>query len=827
MESDSTFGAEPDHLRRLFEIGLDESNLEEDIPPITQWDILKEKPGGRIGPYTLAHVLGEGGMGIVYKAQQEHPVKREVALKIIKPGMDSKRIIARFEMERKTLSLFDHPNIAHVLDAGTNDNGLPYFVMEYVNGLVLTEHCDRYKLSIEDRLTLFLQVCSAIQYAHQKGIIHRDIKPSNILVSIQNDHSVPKIIDFGVAKAISRPLIEKTLLTEQGQLLGTPEYMSPEQIDMATEDIDTRSDIYSLGVLLYTLLTGTLPFDSDTFRTGGFDHIRQIIRETDPKTPSTRLSNLGEEAKKIARNRRTEVAKLTKKLHKELEWIPLKAMRKERTERYRSASEFAGDIENYLKGAPLIAGPPSKMYRLKKFVRRNRVLVISVAAVMAVLVAGIVVSTSFAIRADRQAKITQTVNDFLNFHILRSFSSYRQGGGEVTVLSVLDAASTKLEGRFKNEPLIEASIRQSLGEMYENYAEFKMAGQHLERALQLWREHLGEKDPKTLSSVMSLGHMLFRLGRYDEAESYLHKAVQSRRVVSGLTNPNTLIAMHHLGLLYMFQGRYHDWESLSLELLQISRQTFDEEHEVAILAISNTGRLYTFQGHYSKAEPLLVEALELSRRTKGEQSAWVQELSGWLGLLYYLQGSYAEAEPLLVKSVEMCRSMRGEEVDLLLLFTNFLGQLYIDQGRYKEAEQLLIEAMKTGSRKLDQEHPHILSSINVLAVLFTKQKRYGEAKELFDEALEARARKLGDDHPDTLETKNDLAVLYKEQGDYAKAEPLLVEAAESRRLKLGDTHPHTKESLNNLIDLYEAWNKPEKTAQWRNALHSEKIPNEP
>jgi serine/threonine protein kinase len=332
---------------------------------------LMERPGTRIGCYKLLRLLGEGGMGMVYLAEQEQLIRRRVALKIIKPGMDSKKVLARFEAERQALALLDHPNIAQVHDAGTADSGRPYFVMEYVKGTSITEFCDRHTLSIEQRLRLFQQVCGAIQHAHQKGIIHRDIKPSNILVVCENDSTIPKIIDFGVAKALIQPLTERTLITEESQLLGTPEYMSPEQIESANEDIDTRSDIYSLGVLLYELLTGVLPFDSDTLRTGGIEHIRQIIRETDPKTPSTRLTKLGDEAKKVAESRRTEVATLAKCLHRELEWIPLKAMRKERAERYRSASELSDDIENYLKGSPLIAGPPTAGYRLRKFLRRH------------------------------------------------------------------------------------------------------------------------------------------------------------------------------------------------------------------------------------------------------------------------------------------------------------------------------------------------------------------------------------------------------------------------------------------------------------------------
>jgi tetratricopeptide (TPR) repeat protein len=341
-------------------------------------------------------------MGIVYLAEQERPIRRQVALKVIKPGMDSKRIIARFEAERQALALLDHPNIAHVFDAGTTENGRPYFVMEYVKGLPITEHCDKHKLSVDNRLDLFLKVCHGIQHAHQKGIIHRDIKPSNILVSVQSDQTVPKMIDFDVARALSQTLTDRTLYTEQGQLVGTPEYMSPEQTDMANQDIDTRSDVYSLGVLLYVLLTGVLPFDPKTLREGGIDQLRNLIRETDPKTPSTSLSRLGEEAKKIADTRHTNVGSLVKRLRKELEWIPLKAMRKEPSRRYQSASELASDVQNYLSGVPLLAGPESSLYRIKKFVRRHWVPLTATAAVVVALMVGLVISTAMYFRAEQE-----------------------------------------------------------------------------------------------------------------------------------------------------------------------------------------------------------------------------------------------------------------------------------------------------------------------------------------------------------------------------------------------------------------------------------------
>jgi serine/threonine protein kinase/formylglycine-generating enzyme required for sulfatase activity/dienelactone hydrolase len=320
-------------------------------------------------------------MGIVYLAEQLHPIRREVALKIIKPGMDSKRVIARFETEQQALARMEHPNIARVYDAGLAPSGRPYFVMEHVNGLPITEHCDKHRLNIEQRLHLFLHVCQAVQHAHQKGIIHRDLKPSNILVTMQDDKAVPKVIDFGVAKALSRHLAEKTIYTEQGQIIGTPEYMSPEQIDLNDHDIDTRTDVYSLGVLLYELLTGVLPFDRQTFRRTGFEHIRKIICEQDPKTPSTRLSRTStEQTSKLAQKRRSEVGTLQRKLRGDLDWITLKAMEKNRSRRYTGVDAMAADIHRHLRNQPILAGSPGTVYRLHKFWKRHRGPIVVTAA---------------------------------------------------------------------------------------------------------------------------------------------------------------------------------------------------------------------------------------------------------------------------------------------------------------------------------------------------------------------------------------------------------------------------------------------------------------
>jgi len=803
MSKDFTSGAEPEQLRQLFSIGMDESSSEEPIDRTASLDLFMEKPGSRLGRYQLLSVLGEGGMGMVYLAEQEGQIRRKVALKVIKPGMDSKRVIARFETERQALALLDHPGIAQVYDAGTTPTGRPYFVMEHVRGLPITDYCDRHKLTIEERLRLFQQVCLAVHHAHQKGIIHRDIKPSNILVSAENDRPIPKIIDFGVAKAISQPLTERTLFTEDSQLLGTPEYMSPEQAEMVNEDIDTRSDIYSLGVLLYVLLAGILPYDSQTFRQGGVEHIRKTIRETDPKTPSTRLTKLGEEAKKVAESRRTEVAALAKCLHKELEWIPLKAMRKDRSERYRSASELADDIENYLKGDPLIAGPPGTGYRLKKFVRRNRVLVGGIAVVLAVLVGGVVVSTLFAIRADHARAEAQLIADFLENDVIGSASQARIG--EATVSYILDAASKSLESRFKDKPLIEASIHEKLGASYRVLGESDKTEHHFLRAIELRQEYLGEEHPDTVEVMHRLGYVYEDQGRYHDMERLSAKIFELDQRTSGMEYPAG--AVNLLAVAKARLGKYEEAESLFNKALQ-SGSTWP-------YIKLNLAGVYRVQGRYEEAEQLLRNTIEdVVDAEYGVNLRYTTALAN----VYRDWGRYDKAEPLFVKTLEALRQIKGNEHFLTVLCMYGLVRLYVDQDRFEEAQKLFDEALPIARRRLRENHPVTLRFVNAYAVFHRKQKQYAEAETFFAEALKGRQRELGDDHPDTLETKNDLAVLYKEQARYEEAEKLLLEAVEGRRLKLGDKHPHTLESISNLIALYEAWNKPEKAEQWQAKL---------
>src|SRR5262245_32372630 len=373
----------------------------------TDYHPAMEVGGARIGPYKLLQQIGEGAFGVVYMAEQTEPVRRKVAVKIIKPGMDTKEVIARFESERQALALMDHPNIAKVLDAGATERGLPYFVMELVKGVPITEYCDTNNLSPQGRLGLFVTVCRAVQHAHQKGIIHRDLKPSNVMVTLHDGIPVPKVIDFGVAKATSQQLTERTLFTAYGQMIGTPAYMSPEQVEMSGLDIETQSDIYALGVLLYELLTGSTPFDSKRLRQAGYAEMQRIIREEEPPRPSTRLTSLGDSATVVSSHRSTEPKKLAALLRGDLDWIVMKALEKDRNRRYETANGLARDVERYLNDETVQACPPSALYRLRKFARRNKVVLATAAVVAASLVIGTVAATWQAVRATKAEGLAQ------------------------------------------------------------------------------------------------------------------------------------------------------------------------------------------------------------------------------------------------------------------------------------------------------------------------------------------------------------------------------------------------------------------------------------
>ena len=770
---------------------------------------LVEGPGTVIGKYKLLEKIGEGGMAVVYMAEQKKLLQRKVALKIIKLGMDTKQVIARFEVERQALAMMNHPNISKVLDAGATETGRPYFVMELVKGVSITEYCDENKISTQGRLDLFIHVCNAVQHAHQKGIIHRDIKPSNVMVTLHDDKPVPKVIDFGIAKATSQRLTEKTLFTRYAQLIGTPEYMSPEQAEMSGLDIDTRTDIYSLGVLLYELLTGALPFDRESLRSAAFGEIQRVIREEEPPTPSKRLSSLGEKAKQVAQSRNTDLTTLMKRLHKELEWIPLKAMSKDRTRRYRSVSELADDIRNYLDGNPLIAGPPSVTYRVRKFIQRNRMFVTAFTLVAVTILAGFVVSTLMFFHAEdsrqeaeRQANITKAVNDFLNKDLLASVAPARAKGREVTVREVLDAASRKIGEKFKDEPLIEASIRETLGRTYRRLGGFKLAEPHLERAFSIRKEELGERHLETLYAMSNLAVFYNDQGRYEEAERLFSDALKNLRILKGDEDRSTISCTNNLATVYSKLGRHAEAEALYNRALEVSRRVLGAEHLETLAAMNNLASLYEKRGQHKRAEELFVKTLEITRKALGEEHPQTLSTMYNLAKLYQDQNLYTKAEQLYNKALEMSLRVLGEEHPDTVQCMHNLAVLFFKQDRYKSAEPLFVETLDIRRRTLGEEDPATLQSMNNLAELHRHQKQYEEAEKLFVGALEVGRRVLGEENSTTLQTMNGLAAVYNSLKRYREAEELYVKSLEVGRRLLGEEHCITLQSLNNLAGLY-------------------------
>ncbi len=842
---------------------------------------MEEAPPERIGRYRIIRAIGEGGMGVVYLAEQTEPVRRQVALKLIKLGMDTKQVIARFESERQALALMNHPNIARVYDAGATENGRPFFVMEYVPGIAVTKFCDAERLTVRERLELFMEVCHGLHHAHQNGVIHRDIKPSNLLVAQDNDRPTPKIIDFGVAKAISERLTERTLFTEQGQIIGTPAYMSPEQTGGDVANVDTRSDIYSLGALLYELLTGSPPFDPAKLRLCPFDEICRTIREEEPPRPSTKFGEAVSgaaarstglpptEAADIVLQRGTDAPSLRKQLRGDLDWITMKAMEKDRSRRYESASALAADIQRHLNHEPVAAGPPSTAYRVKKFIRRNRAFVTGMAAVFVVLVAGTVSTTMFALgqarardeaeaardQAQRQTGIAQAVNDFLNYDLLAAVSPEDQGR-DVTVREVLDRASETIGGRFESEPLVEASIRTTLATTYRELGEYERAEPHLLRALELRHGILGDEHLDTLVSMNEIAINYMDRGRYGDAAQRVEKILEVTRRVHGDDHIDTLTTGNNLAVLYAKMRRFEEAEPLYKLVLEGRLRTVGEEHPDTLSAVANLGTLYSRWERFDKAEPLLVQALEARRRVLGDEHPKTLGMMRNLAIVQQGLGRLEDAESLLLQANDASRRVLGEEHPHALLGMHNLAHVYRLQGRLEDAESLYEKTLDALQRVLGEEHPVSLTCRHNLGVLYGDNEEYGKAEPLLTETLNARRRVLGETHPDTLATAFNLAVTHDHLGQYDEADTLfatavtgarsafqpgdkrigmhlaahgallikvnryeqaqdaLLEAYDILESAVGPADEQTIQVVRNSLKLYEAWGKPDKAAEW-------------
>ncbi len=632
-----------------------------------------------IGRYRILRLLGEGGMGAVYEAEQENP-HRTVALKVIRAGYADPELVRRFENEAQALGRLHHPGIAQIYEAGTADTQFgsqPYFAMELVHGQTLLVYCDQHHLNVRQRLELAAKIADAVQHAHQRGLIHRDLKPANILV---DEAGQPRILDFGVARLTDADT-QATRQTNIGQLIGTLAYMSPEQVQGDPDALDTRSDVYALGVILYEMLAGKLPY---TLPRQLHDVVR-TIQQTEASPLSTTV----------------------KSYRGDIETIVAKALEKDKTRRYASAAELAADIRRHLHDEPIVARPPSTIYQLGKFARRNRALVTGVAAVFAVLVLGIVASGWEAVQARRAAKratqeaaISQAVNDFLQKDLLGQASAENQSKPDpnITVRTVLDRAAQNIEGKFPGQPAVEAEIRHTIGKTYGDLGLLSEADRQLQAALALSSHALGDENPKTLSILSDEARLIEGMGEYAQAEALGQKVIDIQRRVLGPEHPDTLRSMANLANVYQSDYEFAKAEAIAQKALEIQRRVLGPEHPDTLKSMESLASVYDNEGRYALAEALDQQALEMERRVLGPENPRTVRLMASLSVVYSDEGRYAQAEALDQQVLEVERRILGPENPNTIFAVNNLASDYVDEGRYAQARDLMVQGLKTAPK---------------------------------------------------------------------------------------------------------------------------------
>jgi serine/threonine protein kinase len=709
---------------------------------------LEENPDSLIGHYKLIEKIGEGGCGVVYLAEQKEPVRRQVALKIIKPGMDTHEVIARFEQERQALAILDHPNIAKVFDAGATEHGRPFFVMELVRGIRITEYCDQSNLSTASRLELFIAVCQAVQHAHQKGIIHRDLKPSNILVTQINDIPVPKVIDFGVAKATAGRLTEASIHTLFEQMIGTPLYMSPEQAGMGGLDVDTRTDIYALGVLLYELLTGRMPFDADALMKAGYDEMRRIIREEEPQTPSMSLRTMAAETRaNVARHRNSDPLALTKLVHGDLDWIVMKALEKDRSRRYESATSLAHDIERHLANEPVHARPASQFYRFGRLVRRNRVLFAAAGAVALALMAGlgIAIDSLSKERKAREGEIEQrkiaqaetqkvrvqtavaekhaqaetaarqeaeAVSTFLT-EIFQSPDPVHNGR-TVTVAETLDRAVRKLDTDLASQPARRAKLQETLAWTYRALGLYREALPIFKVVWEYKLAALGPEHPDTLNGMHNVAISYAAVGNRDEALKLMEAVLPLRIKVNGPEHSDTLSAMHNLSVSYSGAGRHLEALKLSEQVLVLREKVNGSEHPDTIRAMGNLAECYYRVGRREEALEKRKEVLALDQKFRGAEHPETLAAMALLALSNKEIGHPEEAIQMGEKALALHVKVHGPEYPDTLSVMHNLATSYKYVGRRDEALSLQERVLPLRLKVNGAGHPDTIGAIQNL-----------------------------------------------------------------------------------------------------------------
>jgi len=710
-----------------------------------------------IGPYVLLRKLGEGGMGQVWLAEQLHPLQRQVALKLVRAGLFDNTFIQRFLAERQSLAIMNHRAIAKVFDAGTTPEGQPYFVMEYVPGLPITQYCNQKRLSIRARLQLFIKVCEGVQHAHQKAIIHRDLKPANILIVEVDGTPEPRIIDFGIAKSLAPMAADETLLTQTAGLLGTPGYMSPEQADPRLGDVDTRSDVYSLGAVLYALLTDANPFDSDKWRKRPMDEMLRHLREDDPPSPSSVITHTIETQAAVAQARDTEPRQLVTQVEGDLDWITMKALDRERARRYGTPSELAMDIERHLQNQPVLARPASLGYRFRKYIVRNRAMAAGLAGLI-LLLAGFAVTQAIQLRRitlerDRADRVTTFITD-----MFKVSDPSEARGNTVTAREILDRSSAQIDRSLSKDAELRARMMTVMGSVYQNLGLYSKAESLHQGALDIQRRTLGEKDPATLASMNALAYVMSLDGRYSEAETLARRTVELNRQ-AGPKNIDTLKATNTLVGILMAKGRLDEAEPLAQQNLDVAKATLGPDDLDTARYVSALALIKTRRAKFAEGEALLREALELEERVVGPDHPDSLKLRNNLALVASEGGHPDEAEKIQRDLVETERRVFGPEHPETLGGTGNLANYISDQGRYAEAEPIYRQILEVQRRLFGTSHPETLQTMDNFANVLSELGRRGEAEKLLHEILTTRLQKFGAQNPETANTAYNLACM--------------------------------------------------------------------
>jgi serine/threonine protein kinase/Tfp pilus assembly protein PilF len=776
------------------------------------------RPERTIGPYHLLQKIGEGGMGEVWVAEQHKPLHRRVALKLIKAGMDTRQVIARFETERQALAMMDHPAIAKVFDAGETGDGRPYFVMEYVQGIPITTYCDKNRLTTAERLDLFRHICEGVQHAHQKAIIHRDLKPSNILVAVQDGVPVPKIIDFGVAKATAQSLTERTMYTELGMLVGTPEYMSPEQAEMSGENVDTRTDVYSLGTILYELLVGALPFDPKELRKAGYDEIRRRIREIDPPKPSTKLSTMGEASTAQAQNRRTDRPALIRLIRGDLDWITMKALEKDRTRRYGSPSDLSADIERFLHHQPIVARPPSTLYKTRKFVRRHT-FGVGVAGTIAGLLVAFSVTTALQARriarerdrANQEAEASRQVSDFLT-GLFKVSNPSEARGNSVTAREILDKGADKIARDLQGQPIVQGKLMSTMGLVYDSLGLFTPAQTLLEKALETRLKALGPDHPDVAGTLSQLGTVWWHKGDFAKAQEFMEKALAINMKHFGPDTDPVASNLHNLGNVLWSWGKYDDARRVLDRCLAIREKLHGPENADVAATLNTLGAIAYKEGDLKKAAQIWQRTLEIREKALGPDHPFLAQTLNNLAICYTYTGEPAKAVPLLERVVKIQEKVLGpRHPDLASGLMNLGDALWrsgsgVDARPYYDRAVAIMEAASPGN-------PEFARFLDRQAAALLKGKDVQAARSVYRHSLEIREKALGPKNPEVSESLSGLGDCAFEEGNVKEAEALYDRALGLATKPDGGYLPAAYEALQGLARVMRATGREARAAE--------------